>query len=102
MTGAPMSGVTAASGSGVVVNAVVIRLHSNETVAPITTVWRKSFGKLSLFKMRREICGTAKPMNDTGPQNAVTMAVRMPVISSVAERRKLTDMPRLVAYWPPN
>ena len=98
MTGAPMRGVTAASGSGVAVKAVVIRLHSNDTVEPRTTVCRNSLGKFSLFKMRREICGTASPMNDTGPQNAVTMAVRMPVINSVAERRKLTEMPRFLAY----
>ena len=44
------------------------------------------------------MCGTAKPMNDTGPQNAVVTAVRIPVEIKSKLRVRLMFTPRFSAY----
>ena len=51
---------------------------------------------------RRATWGMAKPMNDTGPQKAVVMAVSKPVTMSSQLRTKRMLTPRFWAYWSPS
>ena len=51
---------------------------------------------------RRAICGTARPMKDIGPQNAVTTAVIRPVHISTLILAAVMLTPRLAAYFSPS
>ena len=78
------------------------KLHANATAAPhniargIITLW------LTVPERKRATCGTAKPINATGPQNAVTVAPSTPVITRIFKRALLTGTPRLRAYPSPS
>ena len=50
----------------------------------------------------REICGTANPIKEIGPQKAVVVAVNIPVHKRMAIRARLIRMPRLAAYISPS
>ena len=97
-----MTGVMAASGSGLGVMAVDRMLHDSAATAPAITVMGISRRKLSVRVTILTMCGTARPRNDIGPQNAVVTAVMMPVVRSSDRLSLLTDMPRLSAYDVPN
>lgn len=103
MTGAPKTGVTALMGMMPLSPGRILMIEHNsamaephKAVAGSNTLW------LDVPNRRRDICGTASPMNDIGPQNAVVTAVSMPVESKSMFRVCLMFTPRFSAYLVPS
>ena len=71
--------------------------ESNATFAPISTQAGNNCLWLDVEKNIRAMCGTASPINDIGPHNAVTVAVNPPVISNESVRTLRTFIPKFVA-----
>ena len=96
-TGAPMSGVTAFSGNKMPDGNTHISEQRRPTPPPVRSVagirmlWR-SVGKNILA-----MWGTARPINETGPQNAVITAVSSPVASSKRFLTLIRFTPRFLA-----
>ena len=82
MTGVPMMGVMALSGRMVSCGSMQRMLQRRAMAPPITMVVGRRRLWLSLRQRSRAMWGVASPMNATGPQNAVEMAVRSPVEQS--------------------
>lgn len=97
MTGAPNIGVTALRGMTMLPGMMQMMLHSSAMTAPQSIVAGSSTVWLDVPVSRRAMCGTASPMNATGPQNAVTTAVSMPVDMSIMRRVLRMLRPRFVA-----
>ena len=98
MTGAPINGVTELRGSiPPATGTEHITLHTKAMTAPKRIVNGRSTRWLSVFIKRREICGTASPMNETGPQKAVTTDVNTPVITNMELRNRFVLNPRFSA-----
>ena len=97
--GAPRRGVITLMGMMVPFEGMLqMRLQSNVMQAAISMVTGMSVLWMLVFRTRRAMWGTANPKNDTGPQNAVVVAVSSPVHKSrlFLVRQMLT--PRFVAY----
>ena len=73
------------------------KLHAKATTAPIKTVEGNSMRWSDTGISRRAMCGTARPMNETGPQHAVTTAVNKPVMTKSQLRTRTTLTPRFLA-----
>lgn len=86
ITGAPKTGVTALSGMIVFSGSVHTRLQTSAMMLPERMVAGSRMTWFDVRVMRRAMCGTASPMNATGPQNAVAAAERMPVEMSMRRR----------------
>ena len=102
MTGAPSTGVTAFS--GIMPDSpgrIQMRLQSKATALPVSKVTGRSELWFEVPIMRRAICGTANPINETGPQKAVVTAVRMPVEIRSRFRVLLIFTPKFSAYLLP-
>ena len=97
MTGAPNNGVTALRGMIICCGRTLMILHSIAIAAPDIRVAGSNTLWSSELIARRAICGTARPINDTGPQNAVVTAVRIPVDMSTILRILLRFAPRFAA-----
>ena len=97
MTGAPNIGVTAFSGMIKFVGMTQMRLHSKAIAAPISIVAGNNILWSASLVISLAICGTANPMNDTGPQKAVVMAVKIPVESKINFRVDCMLMPKFIA-----
>ncbi len=67
-----------------------------KSVTGISSLW------LSVCRINRAMCGTASPMKDIGPQNAVMIAESKPVENSNKVRALLMLIPRFSAYWFPS
>ena len=78
------------------------RLHSSAITAPQRMVIGIRLRWLLDCSSIRAICGTARPMNDTGPQNAVIMATSKLVESSSQLRVRIMFIPRFSAYISPS
>ena len=97
MTGAPNIGVTAFSGMIKFVGITQMRLHNKAIAAPISIVAGSSILWSASLVTSLAMCGTANPMNATGPQKAVVMAVRIPVESKINIRVDCMLMPKFIA-----
>ena len=71
------------------------RSPSTSLSAPISYDWKN-------LSISREICGTANPIKEIGPQKAVVVAVNIPVHKRMAIRARLIRIPRLAAYISPS
>ena len=103
MTGAPNTGVTALR--GMIPDSpgrMQMRLHSRAMALPANKVTGNKELWLDVPSINRAMCGTAKPINDTGPQNAVVTAVRIPVETNNKFLVRLMFTPRFSAYLVPN
>ena len=93
-TGAPNTGVTAFRGNcpndGKPVQMI---LQHNATTAPQSIVEGIRRRWSEVFNNSLATCGIANPMNATGPQYAVTIAVKIPVVSNRKSRLFLTSTP---------
>lgn len=98
-----MSGVTALSGSmPSEPGRIVIILQISATQAPDNILKGNNVEWSDVPSIKRAMCGTASPIKETGPQNAVAVAVSSPVQSRINKRVRLILMPRLAAYISPN
>ena len=80
MTGAPIKGVTAFNGITPISPGRLQKILHNKAIPdPHMSVPGKSMRWFVVLKNILEICGTARPIKATGPQKAVTTAVRIPV-----------------------
>ena len=103
MTGTPKNGVTTLSGiRPASPGKVQMILHSKARAAPVKSVTGKRALWFVVCNSSRAICGTANPMNEIGPQYAVTIAVRIPVISNNKVRVRRILIPRFAAYPGPS
>ena len=68
--------------------------HSSATAAPVSIVTGSNRPCSEVLSARRALCGTTSPKKPIGPQNAVTTAVRTPVISSSELRVRWVLTPR--------
>ena len=103
MTGAPINGVTALMGMmPLLPGSVLIILHSSRTIAPHSIVTGSSVLWLLLRSNKRAMCGTDRPINVIGPQNAVVVAVSSPVARSNRFLVNEIFTPRFSAYLVPN
>ena len=103
MTGAPKIGVTALSGIIPISPGMMqIKLQSKAMALPVSMVRGISELWLEVPSISRAICGTASPMKEMGPQNAVVMAVKIPTAMSNKLRVSLMLMPKFSAYRLPN
>ena len=103
MTGAPNTGVTAFR--GIMPDSpgkMQMRLQSKAMALPANNVTGNKELWLEVPNINLAMCGTANPMNDTGPQKAVVTAVRIPVEMSNKFRVRLMFTPRFSAYRVPN
>ena len=99
MTGAPKTGVTALSGMMPdSPGKMQMRLQSKATALPVSKVTGSKELWFDVPNISRAMCGTANPMNDTGPQKAVVTAVRIPVETSSRLRVRLMFTPKFSAY----
>ena len=93
-----MSGVITLTGMMLpLVGMVQSRLHNKVRQAPINIEPGSITLCLLVRNVIREICGTANPKNEIGPQKAVVVAVSRPVQTNRQLRILCTLMPRLVA-----
>ena len=102
MTGAPKIGVTALSGIIPISPGMMqIKLQSKAMALPVSMVRGISELWLEVPSISRAICGTASPMKEMGPQNAVVMAVS-PSFSCFAidlmVKFQLAGLPLINAY----
>ena len=103
MTGAPRMGVTALSGSiPVSPGSVQRRLQSRAVALPVSIVTGISVLWLEVPSRRRAMWGTARPMNEIGPQKAVVTAVNRPTVTNSMFLTRWVLMPRFSAYRLPN
>ena len=72
-------------------------VQSSATVAPASMVAGRSRLWLLVLSTNRAMWGTTSPMKLMGPQNAVTPAVRMPVMMSRELRVRLVLTPKFSA-----
>ena len=102
MTGAPIIGVMALSGSMELLPGTTVRiLHRSRYAGPCKQGnWQQLF-VVGCSEAGAQ-CGTARPIKEIGPQKAVVAAVRMPVQRSMAIRTLLTRTPRFAAYDSPS
>lgn len=102
MTGAPIRGVTALRGMMPMLAGRLQRMLQRRAMAePHSMVAGSKHWWFSVPSSRRAMCGVASPINETGPQKAVVMAVSMPVITSNRLRVRCVLMPILSAYCSP-
>ena len=103
MTGAPNIGVTAFKGRILLVPGTVIsRLQSKAMHVPVNIVTGTNILWLDEPSINRAMCGTAKPINEMGPQKAVVVAVNNPEQKRMAIRVRLILTPKLAAYISPS
>ena len=99
-TGAPMSDVTAFSGSTPALPGKSDTIcATSATVPPISTTAGTSTRWSDVPSRPRHRCGTAMPRNEIGPQNAVTTAPSTDapsIVSSRARRTASAHRPRVV------
>ena len=96
--GTPINGVIAAKGSVPLSPDICDAIREKRAkFAPISTQAGNNCLWSAVRKTIRAMCGTVKPINDIGPQRAVTVAVRMPVTISTMVRTFRTFIPKLVA-----
>ena len=101
--GAPMALVTVPTESSVGANMVrAIRSQIMQNTDPQRKVAGIITSGFCVFSMMRQMCGTAIPMKEIGPANAVTQAERIleKIISRIRNSRMFT--PRLCAYPSPS
>lgn len=75
----------------------LIRLHSRAIMIPVSMVTGIRFLWLFVPNTKRARCGTANPINEIGPQNAVVVATRTPVDSSNKVRVRIMFIPKFCA-----
>ena len=103
MTGAPSIGVTAFKGSIVLLPGITVSiLQSKATHDPQSNVTGTKNLWLDEPNTNRAIWGTANPIKEMGPQNAVVVAVRIPVQNKINMRVRFIFIPRFAAYISPN
>ena len=72
-------------------------MQSKATAPPLNNVTGNKELWFDVPSNNRATCGTANPMNDTGPQKAVTTAVRIPVTNNNMLRVRRTITPKFSA-----
>lgn len=103
MIGTPIIGVIALIGiTPHDAGSTLMRLHNNAITAPARAVAGSKTVWLDERNAKRAICGTTKPRNPIGPQNAVTTAVSIPDSNSNLLRVALMLTPKFSAYLAPN
>ena len=90
-------GVMTLMGISVLAGRVEIRLHRSVNAAPVRSVTGSSRRWSEVERMRRAMWGTARPMKAMGPQKAVEVAVRIPVVKSSRLRVRGILIPRFSA-----
>lgn len=98
ITGTPKRGVTTLSGMSVPSGGKLhTQLQASPTMPPTTRVSGMTMRWLAVCEIIFAIWGTARPINDIGPQKAVVMAEISPVATSMVLRMRFTLKPRLLA-----
>ena len=98
MMGMPMKAVTELTGSTIPLpGSIEIRSQASMTMAPVMMQAKNRIRWSAVWKSIRQMWGTAIQMNPMGPQKAVTLPARMPVLKNRVKRAVMIFTPKLRA-----
>lgn len=98
MIGTPSSGVTAFKGSKLLLKGMIVtKLQKSAIAEPKRIVAGSNNCRLDFFKVIRATCGTINPIKLIGPQKAVIVAIKKPVIRRIRTRIFFMLIPKLIA-----
>ena len=101
--GAPIIGVTAFNGKRLLLPGIIVSILQSIAIhAPLKIVIGTRCLWLDVPSTILATCGTANPIKDTGPQNAVIAAVRIPVQRRIESLALFILTPKLAAYISPS